>query len=116
MLDIGFEAKFHESEFKVNHMLWHIAPASLKDKILKFGLVPKSKSSNSGMKLEHPDRVYLFNIYDRRIFAGFVRLHDKNSKVFDKETNTLFKTNEFVVFEINTAKLEGIHFYRDDMF
>lgn len=66
-LILQFEAKNFEPELEVEDFLYHVAPLSLKDRILKFGLSPKSKSfTNSGDKYCHPDRVYLFNGYNEK--------------------------------------------------
>lgn len=119
VFSIGFEAKFHDVEFLLNDKLYHLAPMSLKDKILKTGISPKSKSFNNGTQLNHPDRVYMFNLYDKSIFATFVSLHDKKSKIFDKSNRILFQTNEFALFEIDfqmLKKRKDIQIYRDDMF
>ena len=53
---VRFEAKFDEEIVeKIPDFLYHIAPAQNIRKILKVGLVPKSRSKAS----YHPDRVYL---------------------------------------------------------
>jgi hypothetical protein len=53
---IRFEAKFDEEVVEnIPSILYHIAPTQNVDKILKIGLVPKSRSKAS----YHPERVYL---------------------------------------------------------
>jgi hypothetical protein len=57
-ISITFEAKFDEEIIeKIPEILYHISPTQNIDKILKVGLVPKSRSKAS----YHPDRVYLSN-------------------------------------------------------
>jgi len=55
-IKLRFEAKFDEEIIeKIPKILYHITPTQNVDKILKIGLVPKSRSKAS----YHPDRVYL---------------------------------------------------------
>ena len=55
-IKLRFEAKFDEEIVeKIPEILYHITPTQNADKILKIGLVPKSRSKAS----YHPDRVYL---------------------------------------------------------
>ena len=55
-IKLRFEAKFNEEIVeKIPEILYHITPTQNSDKILKIGLVPKSRSKAS----YHPDRVYL---------------------------------------------------------
>jgi hypothetical protein len=55
-IKLRFEAKFDEEIVeKIPEILYHITPTQNSDKILKIGLVPKSRSKAS----YHPDRVYL---------------------------------------------------------
>ena len=41
-LQVKYEAKFHDSEFEFERFLYHVAPMSKKDRILRYGLCPKS--------------------------------------------------------------------------
>ena len=55
-IKLRFEAKFDEEVVEnVPSILYHITPTANVDKILKIGLVPKSRSKAS----YHPDRVFL---------------------------------------------------------
>jgi hypothetical protein len=55
-IKLRFEAKFDEEVVEnIPSILYHITPTQNADKILKIGLVPKSRSKAS----YHPDRVYL---------------------------------------------------------
>jgi hypothetical protein len=55
-IKLRFEAKFDEEVVEnIPSILYHITPTQNSDKILKIGLVPKSRSKAS----YHPDRVYL---------------------------------------------------------
>jgi len=55
-IKLRFEAKFDEEIVEnIPDILYHITPTQNADKILKIGLVPKSRSKAS----YHPDRVYL---------------------------------------------------------
>ncbi len=55
-IKLRFEAKFDEEIIeKIPKILYHITPTQNVDKILKIGLVPKSRSKRS----YHPERVYL---------------------------------------------------------
>jgi hypothetical protein len=60
-IKLRFEAKFDEEIVEnIPDTLYHITPTQNADKILKIGLVPKSRSKAS----YHPDRVYLSNDLD----------------------------------------------------
>jgi len=74
-----FESKMQEADIEIEDNLWHIAPLSAKDKILKDGLVPKSKTFMSREKVNHSDRVYLFNGYNKETFDRFLSQLDKKS-------------------------------------
>lgn len=57
ILILQFEAKFQKNKFEFADILLHVTPFKYLEKIKKFGLVPKSKSS----KFKYDDRIYLFN-------------------------------------------------------
>ena len=81
--------------------LYHMAPTSVKDRILKYGIVPKSKSKNHMSRLEHPDRVYLFTDYDERVFSNYEYAWGKGP--------------EYSVFRVDREAVPGIRLYRDGM-
>ena len=95
-----FEARRTEP-VDVPEYLYHMAPTSVKDRILKYGIVPKSKSKNHMSRLEHPDRVYLFTDYDERVFSNYEYAWGKG--------------RDYSVFRVDRKAVPGLRLYRDGM-
>ena len=96
-----FDAKFDLEYVDANNSqyLYHITPIKYKDKILKIGLAPKSKSKIA----THPHRIYLCDDYNLTIDL----LNDSH---FYPEEKT------FVVFKIKLKELlkrRSIRFFQD---
>lgn len=111
-----FESKMQEAEISIEDDLWHIAPFSAKDKILKNGLVPKSKTFMSGEKVNHSDRVYLFNGYDKNAINGFLSQLQKNSFKYDPLKKQLADERKYVLLKIDRRKIPNLKLYRDNNF
>lgn len=111
-----FESKFQTSKLQIADKLYHIAPLSLKDKILKYGIVPKSKSSNRGIQVCHPDRVYMFNLYDENLFKSFCKRARKKSCGYSSDLNMKFFKYEYAIFEIDRNKISDLILFRDNNF
>jgi hypothetical protein len=84
--EIIFEAKFDEEIVEnIPSILYHITPTQNADKILKIGLVPKSRSKAS----YHPDRVYLGRSIDgveKLAPQMYQRTGDKNYTILKIDT------------------------------
>jgi hypothetical protein len=66
-IKIRFEAKFDDQVVEnIPSILYHITPTQNADKILKIGLIPRSRSKAS----YHPDRVYLAKSLEDAEFLG----------------------------------------------
>ena len=91
---------------KLHKHLYHAAPLKYKDKILKIGLVPKSKNK----KFTHPPRVYL--AYTQ---AGALNIV---SQLEDINTSTGGVPNKlYCIFEIDVSKLpRPVKFERDSKY
>lgn len=113
---IMYEAKYQVNDIEISDKLYHVAPYSLKDKILKYGLSPKSNSVNNGEKLNHSDRVYLYNDYDENRIVNFLNASGKTSTRFNKMFNIVQSEKVFSLFEIDRTKLSHISFFRDNMY
>lgn len=87
-LNIFFEAKFDINIDKIPKYLYHITDSTYLKKILKNGLIPKSKSKLS----IHPERVY----FSKNIQAVQLLL---------QKFNELYPEKEFVILEIDTEKI-----------
>lgn len=95
--------------------LFHVAPSSLDDRILKNGLVPKSKSVNAGIVFRHPDRVYMFTHCNIDVMKAFAKANTRR-KTYDPKSGKLVDCWEFSVFRIDFRKIRGLNLYRDSMF
>lgn len=97
-MQIRFEAKFNEESVdKTPSVLYHIIPIQNTDKILKIGLVPKSRSKAS----YHPDRVYL-----GRSLGDVENLAYRMSKITG--------IKDYAVLQINTNKIpQYFKLYKD---
>jgi hypothetical protein len=99
LINFSFEAKYDILIEKIPEFLYHLAPTRNISKILKFGLIPKSRSK----KAFHPDRIYLVkNPEDLNLLF----------KSFYEET----KINEWSILEIDTHILEYLKIYKDPNF
>jgi hypothetical protein len=89
--EITFEAKFDKQIVeKIPSILYHITPTQNSDKILKIGLVPKSRSKAS----YHPERVYL-----GKSMEG---IEDLAPLMYQKTGN-----KNFTLLKINTETIPG---------
>ncbi len=85
ILNICFEAKYDINEKKIPTFLYHVCPLLNVEKILKIGLVPKSRSKKSF----HPERVYLTKtLKDAYKVASFFNNDSTNRKWAILEINT----------------------------
>lgn len=64
----------------------------------------------------HAPRVYLFNLYDERIFTKFARDAKKQSKLFNKMLGMLGSKHMISIFEVDTAKLSHLNLFQDPLF
>lgn len=111
-----FESKFQSANLKISNKLYHIAPASLKEKILKFGIAPKSKSRAGGRKICHPDRVYMFNLYDEFLFLTFCRQAGKKNCGYSRDLKLPYSNFDYCIFEIDRNKVPDLVLFRDNNF
>lgn len=104
IVNLIFEAKYDVQldELNIPNILYHIAPLKYKPKILKIGLVPKSKEKIG----KHKDRIYLSLNMD-----GIHQLVNSD-KFYPNET-------EFVVYSVDMKKYlirQSIKVFEDPMF
>lgn len=106
-----FEPKFDEYfkgselKFKFDDIgFYHVAPAFLKDKILKNGLVPKSKNNF----LKYPDRVYLM----RATTEGKKDVCELAYELYEKSANKI-SNGMYSLFGIKSDGLDDVKFYID---
>ena len=90
-IKVRFEAKFDEEIVEnIPTILYHITPTQSMDKILKIGLVPKSRAKASF----HPERVYL----------------GKSSKGVESLAPLMYQrtgNRDYTVVQIDTTKIPG---------
>ena len=113
---IKFESKFQLSDIIISNELYHIAPLSMKEKILKNGLVPKSKTYLDGTKLNHSDRVYLFNGYDENIILSYLKHSNKVSYKYSDFFKILAMNKSFALFKIDRSIIDDLILFRDNIF
>lgn len=104
-----FEPKFDEyikgSEFrkKSGNTFFHVSPIRYADKILKNGLVPKSKNNF----LIYPDRVHLIyndgNLATPHMMADMLYTVDRNQH----------NNGQYALFGVSIQGLDNVKFYRD---
>jgi hypothetical protein len=95
-INFSFEAKYDISEERYPRILYHVCDAIHVDKILKQGLVPRSRSK----KAFHPERVYLVKTLDNAYEMG-------------TELNRNNTNKEWAILEIDTATLDYLKLFRD---
>lgn len=141
-VDVQFEAVYFSSNVRVGDKLYHVAPKSITDKILrkKISLTPRNANSygfnyspciycfiDSGKSI-----AYRYAVNSNKQSKKFIRKEElaKNIKEFyvelekkfklkndNKEyVGTLFDSKEFCLLEIDTKKLKDVKFYRDNAF
>jgi hypothetical protein len=106
-IKFSFEPKYDEIDTNIemadathNRILYHLTPTLFVNKILKNGLIPRSRSKKS----YHPDRIYL---------ATNVEDCEKLIPVFKAQT----KINNWTVLEINTLPINYyLELYKDQNF
>lgn len=74
VLVVQFEAKYPTGKFKLADVLLHVAPLKYFDKIKKYGLVPKAKST----EYKYKPRVYLFNQCSEKLVLQYGQYKTKN--------------------------------------
>jgi hypothetical protein len=99
LINFSFEAKYDIFIEKIPDNLYHLTPTRNVDKILKNGLIPKSRSKKS----YHPERIYLTKSSEDLtiLFKGF----------YEKT-----KIKEWTILKINTHILEYLQIYKDPNF
>jgi len=94
---IGFDSKYDDSLYKNDNIVpdtaYHLSPE--KNKILKYGLIPKSKNRIN----TYSDRIYLF--YDLTNYKNFL----KNLKLNDVKNDI---KKEYNLFEVSLKNLDII--------
>ena len=103
--DFIIEPKFGEKNKLKTNILYHVTESKYVDKILKNGLISKSKNTIN----EYPERIYLaLNINDAKTY-----LNKKKRFYSYKENNTGIK---FKILKIELPENNDIIFYKDDHF
>lgn len=96
-INFSFEAKYDILEENYPNILYHVCETKHLNKILKYGLIPKSRSKKSF----HPDRVYLVKNLDNAY---------KLAEIFNK----MSLNKEWVILEINIETIRDyLKLFRD---
>ena len=109
ILILQFEAKFPKNKFEFADTLLHVTPYKYLEKIKKFGLVPKSKSS----EFKYDDRIYLFNQCSKNIAINYGTYKAKENNDDKFCVFRILKTNL-----VNDPKFKNgkLNFYIDSAF
>lgn len=109
-LEIEFDSKFDEYEI-YNGDLYHLSIQEYKDRILKYGLFPKSKSKLSS----HIDRIYVCKrIEDCYNLIPSMKLNysdEKSINHFELNNKKWNKNTNWIIFKIKNNK--DIKLYKD---
>jgi len=100
LINFSFEAKYDIFIERIPEVLYHLTPTQNVEKILKNGLVPKSRSKKS----YHPDRIYLVkNVED--LTPLFMDFYEKT------------RINKWTILKINTEIISDyLQIYKDPNF
>lgn len=90
------EAKY-DYEVDIPEILYHTSPIKFKDKILKYGLSPRSGNKLSN----HPDRIYLTNDINKSFMFGNY-LNDNSSK-------SNFYKNGYCIYKIDGKSINKLY-------
>lgn len=108
-ITIKFESKFDECLTQIPSEMYHITNDSYVDKILRNGLVPKSKNKLSS----HPDRIYLCtSIDDCKSLEGRMYMQDSFNMMglnLNKNNNKKLK---YTILKIDMSDFSG-KIYKD---
>jgi hypothetical protein len=94
-----FEPKFDVRATEYEARLYHLTPTMYVKKILKNGLVPKSRSKKS----YHPERIYLSRSLD-------------DAKKLIPKFKELFNIENWTVLMVDTILIYVLHLYKDQNF
>ena len=115
-LKLYFEAKFNKIVKNVPDKLYHLSIKQYKNDIMKYGLVPKSKSK---IHNDSDGRIYLSDNVEMleylKIKMEFYYHNEKSKILMDiKNKKSIYNKNtKWVVFEIDTIKANIKYLYED---
>ena len=112
--DITLEPKYDIKHTLKSNILYHVTEEKYLDRILKYGLVPKSKNT----KTFHPDRIYfVYNIDDAQTYINSKNLFYKTNISLSKQPNrSKFKEIKFIILKVELPINNDIIFYDDPNF
>ncbi len=112
--NIKLEPKYDIKHTLKSNILYHVTEDKYLDRILKYGLVPKSKST----KTFHPDRIYfVYNIDDAQTYINSKNLFYKTNISLSKQPNrSKFKEIKFIILKVELPINNDIIFYDDPNF
>jgi len=112
-VEIIYESKFDDIIYDVPDKLYHLSISEYKNKIVKFGLIPKSKDKLTS----HLDRVYLCKNYeDCNNLINRMKLYYNDEKLFNvynKQNKKYNKNTIPVIFEIDNSDKFINKLYKD---
>lgn len=105
---IKFEAKFDIEDINIPNKIYHVSPSYYRDKILRHGLIPKSKNKLS----IHPDRIY-FTTNKSDAITLIPKLKKYIPIKTKQELNKQGKEIEYDLYEINTKNIQNSRWFKD---
>ena len=113
IVEIIYESKFDEDIKEIPDRLYHLSISEYSDKIIKYGLVPKSKDKLTS----HLDRIYLCkSIDDCENLINRMKLYyndEKSFNVYNKEKRKYYKNTYPVIYEIDNSDKFIKNLYKD---
>lgn len=113
IVEIIYESKFDEDIKEIPDRLYHLSISEYNDKIIKYGLVPKSKDKLTS----HLDRIYLCkSIDDCENLINRMKLYyndEKSFNVYNKEKRKYHKNTYPVIYEIDNSDKFIKKLYKD---
>ncbi len=112
-IQITFESKFDKVESVIPDKLYHLSIQEYENKIMKYGLAPKSKSKLTS----HLDRIYLCkSIQDCRSLIPQMQLvysEEKDVNFYTLGNKKYRKNTKWIIFEIDTKRSNIDKLYKD---
>jgi hypothetical protein len=112
--NLYFEAKYDLglSQMDLGNVAYHITPLIYKEKIMKIGLAPKSKSKIA----DQPSRIYLcYTKNDAKLLLDHPKFYSKEKEfvLFEINLDSLFKSRKMRFFEDPNFVNKGYYTYEN---
>jgi len=116
--DMTFEARRGKRVRNLPRKLWHITPWWNADKILRKGILPKSRGGSGSfeavvLERKYPDRIYLGKGDPAPLLNAFMWRDSVSTQGIESAYYGGREPDPYVVFQVDTAKVGRANFYED---